>query len=301
MFAVNGTVAKVAMQQALTSVELVTLRSLGSAVILLALALIWRRQAMRLHWREIAQLAVMGVLGVAMVQWLHLVAISRLDVGLALLLEFTAPLLIAVWTWAVQRQAVHARTWAALATSLIGLAMVAQVSGGGLDLIGVLAGLGAATGLAAFYLIGHRQLAVRDPLSTYAWSMLWAALFWSAITPPWALPWSGMTDRVPMPSLLDGLHPPLLVLVLWVVVMGTVIPYLLTLVGIRALGATKSGLLGMIEPVGAAAVAWVVLGESMTVVQVLGAVVVLISVGVAQTAPVSTRSPVSPVLPISPQ
>lgn len=286
LFAVNGTVAKIAMDRDLTSVQLVTYRSLGSAVVLLCLAMGIRRQAMRLPWREIVQVAILGVLGVAMVQWLYLVAISRLDVGLALLLEFTAPLLIAVWTWAVRREAVHARTWAALATSLVGLGMVAQVSGGGLDPVGVLAGFGAAAGLAAFYLLGHRRLAVRDPLSTYAWSMLWAALFWSAITPPWALPWGTMTSRVQLPDLLDGFHPPLLLLVLWVVVLGTVIPYLLTLVGIRSLGATKAGLLGMLEPVGAATVAWVVLGESMTVVQVIGAVVVLVSVGVAQTAPV---------------
>ena len=285
LFAVNGTVAKLAMQAGLSPTRLVELRSLGSAVLLVAAALALSPRAMRLRGREVWAMAALGIIGVAIVQWCYLVAISRLPVGLALLIEYTAPVLVALWARFVLREQVRARMWWGLAACLVGLGMVAQVGDGVvLDAIGLLAAVAAAVSLATYYLLGERLVKQRDPLSTHAWSMTFAALFWIVLQPLWTFPTGVLGTDVPLPGALDGASPPLWALVLWIIVLGTAVPYLLFLVGIRRLGAARAGLLGMVEPVAASAAAWFVLGETMTSVQLLGGGVVLAGIALAETA-----------------
>jgi drug/metabolite transporter (DMT)-like permease len=227
------------------------------------------------------------------VQWFYLVAISRLPVGLALLIEYTAPLMVALWARFVFREQVLARVWWALAACLVGLALVAQVGDEvTLDAIGLLAAVGAAVALAMYYLLGDRLLTTRDPLTTQAWSMAFAALFWVVLQPLWTFPTGTLGADVALP--VTDLHPPMWALVGWIVVLGTVVPYLLFLVGIQRVGAARAGLLGMVEPVAASATAWLVLGESMTPVQLVGGSVVIAGVVLAET---SRRAPDRALLP----
>jgi drug/metabolite transporter (DMT)-like permease len=285
LFAVNGTVSKIAMQSGLTPSRLVELRSLGSAVVLVAVLLLVADRARLPRGRELAALALLGIVGMAMVQWLYFVAISRLPVGLALLVEFTAPVLVALWARFVLHDDVRARVWWALAACLGGLTLVAQVGDGiTLDAVGLVAAVGAAVSLATYYVLGDRLVRARDALSTQAWSMVFAALFWLALQPLWTFDATVLGDVVDLPGVLDGGRLPLWALVAWIVVLGTVLPYLLVLVGVRRLGAARTGVIGMLEPVAAAAAAWVVLGESMTAVQLLGGAVVLVGVGLAESA-----------------
>ncbi|NMR20024.1 DMT family transporter [Cellulomonas fimi] len=295
LFAVNGTVAKLAMQAGLSPTRLVELRSVGAAVILVTVALVVLRGRMRLRRHEIAAMAVLGVIGMAFVQWLYLVAISRLPVGLALLVEYTAPLLVALFARFVLGEQVRARVWWALGACLVGLALVAQVRAGvELDVIGLAAAGGAAIALATYYLLGERLVARRDPLSTQAWSLAFAGLFWLALQPLWTFDAAILADDVALPGALAGVTLPLWALVAYVIVLGTVVPYTLVLIGLKIVGAARAGLIGMIEPVAASVAAWLVLGEAMTAVQLVGAAVVLAGVGMAETA---RRTPESAVLP----
>ncbi len=285
LFAVNGTVAKLAMTSGIGPTRLVELRTLGSALVLVPVALVVVRRRMVLHRRDVLVMATLGVVGMAAVQWCYLVAISRLPVGLALLIEYTAPLLIALWARFVLHEAVRPRAWWGLAASLVGLTMVAQVRRGvELDAVGLAAAGGAAVALATYYVLGERLVARRDPLSTQAWSLAFAALFWAVLQPLWTWDVSVLAVEGTLPGPLAGLAAPTWALVLWVVVLGTVVPYTLVLAGVRVIGAARAGLLGMIEPVAAAGVAWLVLGESMTIVQVAGGAVVLAGVALAETA-----------------
>ena len=285
LFAVNGTVSKVAMQSGLSPARLVELRSVGSALVLVAAVLVVAPRARLPRGRELAGLALLGVVGMAMVQWLYFVAISRLPVGLALLVEFTAPVLVALWARFVLREQVKVRVWWALAACLSGLTLVAQVGDGiRLDLLGLVAAAGAAVSLATYYLLGSRLVRRRDPLSTQAWSMAFAGAFWVVLQPPWTFDATVLVDDVARPGVLAGAHLPLWALVAWIVALGTVVPYVLVLIGMARLGAARTGVLGMIEPVAASAVAWLVLAESMTAVQLLGGVVVLGGVALAETA-----------------
>ncbi len=285
LFGVNATVSKLALGSGLSSLELVQLRSLGSAVALVTFLLLTRPATLRVRPRELGFLVVVGIIGIGLVQWFYFVAISRLPVGIALLLEYLAPVLVVLWVRFVRRQAVRARMWAALALSVLGLAIVARVWAGlTVDGLGLLAGLGAAVALATYYLSSERGMVGRDPLSLAAWTFTAAAAFWSVLRPPWTFEWSLLDRDVALPTPFDGMTASLWVLVVWIIVLGTVVPYSFVLVALSMLGSARTGLLGLAEPVMAGLVAWLVLGELLSWVQLLGAGLILTGIVLAETA-----------------
>ena len=285
LFGINGSVSKTVLQSGLSALRLVEMRSLGAAVCLLVFVGLTRPASLRVTRRELGFLLVAGIVGIALLQYFYFVAIGRLPVGIALLLEYTAPVLVVVYVRVVRREQVRTRMWAALALSVGGLVVVAEVwQGLRLDGLGVLAGLAAAASMAAYYLTGERGLVTRDPLSLGAWTFTAAALFWSVLQPWWSYPWERLTAAVPLPGPLPDAEVAAGWLVIWVVVLGTVVPYALVLAAIGHLGPARAGLIGMAEPVLAALVAWVVLGEALSPVQLAGGAIVLTGIVLAETA-----------------
>ena len=131
-----------------------------------------------------------------------------------------------------------ARLWPALLLALAGLALVAQVwSGLTLDAIGLGAAALDAGVLAAYYLLGERGLADRGPVSLAALGFAAAALFWLVLLPPWTFPVASLGVPVDVTA---GLRLPAGVLVAWVVLLGTVVPFVLVLAGVRRVGATRA-------------------------------------------------------------
>jgi drug/metabolite transporter (DMT)-like permease len=294
LFGANGTVSRLALDAGFGSLRLVQFRCTLAAVAFLVAAAIRDRAALRVQRSEWPRLTAYGVIGLAATQWLYLVAIGRMPVSVTLLIEFTAPLYVALWVRFVRRQPVRGRLWWALAVCLAGLAMVAQVWDGlTLDGIGVLAAFGSASALAAYYLLGEQLLVHRRPLPLAALSFAIATLFWSLVQPWWSAPWSLLTERVDLGAATAGvvdLELPMWTLLVWIVVLGTVVPFWLMLGGLQRVGPTRAGLLGTLEPVFAGVIAWIILDQVLTPVQLIGGTVVLVGVVLAET---SRRSPSS--------
>jgi drug/metabolite transporter (DMT)-like permease len=288
LFAVNGSVSKVTLTSGLSAVRLTELRSTITWLVLVAVLLVARPGRLRISLREVPFLAIYGVTGVAFTQWFYFIAIQRLPVGVALLFEYTAPVMVALWARFVMGERVRRRMWAALALALVGLALVAQVWHGlgqdGLDGIGVLAGLGAAVALASYFLLGEHGVADRDPVSLTCWTFFFSALFWAVITPWWTFDASILSESVSLLGALGGVTAPVWALVVWVAILGTVVPFTLELTALRYLPATRVGIVAMLEPVAATLVAWVWLRESLTAVQLVGGLAVLVGIIAAQTA-----------------
>jgi drug/metabolite transporter (DMT)-like permease len=287
-FSINGTVSTLALQAGIEPTRLTALRCTGAAVGLLAVLAVTAPGRLRLTLRDVPFLAVFGVVGVALTQYLYYVAIGRLPVGIALVFEMTAPVLIALYVRLVRKEPVRRRLWTALLLSLSGLVFVAQVwqGGGSLDPLGVAAALTAAACLATYYLMGERGAAGRDPVALTCWSFVAAALFWAVAAPWWRFDAGVLAERVPVE--LGDLSVPLWVLVAWIVVLGAMVPFWLSLAALRHLSPTTAGLVATIEPVFASIIAWTWLGQVLTGWQVLGGVVVLGGIGLAQTARRST-------------
>ncbi len=283
LFAVNGTVSKLVLRAGFDAPQLTLLRAAGAFTGLLLLSLVLRPGARRLRVRraELPLLLVYGLSGFFLVPMLYFVAISRMPVGIALLFEYTAPLLVALWARFGQRRRVRPRLWGGLALSLAGLACVAEVWGDlRLDGIGVAAGFGAAVLLAFYYVLGARGVEQRDTLSLTTWAFgasAVAGLITRAVT-------AGAGGWEPLTRSEAGV--PVALLCCYVVLLGSIAPYLLVAAALRHLPATSVGILGMVEPVIAAAVAWLTLGagEALNAAQLAGGILVLAGVTLAETA-----------------
>jgi drug/metabolite transporter (DMT)-like permease len=283
-FAVNGTVSTLALQAGIPPTRLTALRCAGAAVGLLVVLAVVSPGRLRITWREVPFLAVFGVVGVALTQFLYYVAGGRLPVGIALVFEMTAPVFIALYVWLVRREQVRSRLWVALLLSLSGLVFVAEVwqGGGSLDPLGVAAGLAAALCLATYYLMGERGTVTRDPVGLTCWSFVAAGLFWSVAAPWWEFDAGVLAERVPVS--VGSLELPLWVLVAWIVVLGAMVPFWLSIAALRHLSPTTAGLVATVEPVLASVVAWLWVEQVLSGWQVLGGFVVLVGIGLAQTA-----------------
>jgi drug/metabolite transporter (DMT)-like permease len=286
LFGINGPLSKVVLVAGLPAQRLTELRSAGAFAGLAVVLAIWAPQRLRVRRSELVVLALYGVVGFAFVQWLYFVAIQRLPVGVALLIEYTAPLFVALWSRFGDKEHVRPRVWLALALALCGLVAVAQVWDGlTLDGVGVAAAFGAAGALAFYFVLGERKVREdRDPVSLVCLAFGFAALFWSILQPWWTFPWSRLSARTSLLGHLDGTSAPVWLLCLLIIVGGTIVPFALIIGALAHIPATQAGVAAMTEPVVATIAAWAWLGEALTPAQVLGGVVVLLGIVLAQTA-----------------
>ncbi len=286
LFVVNAGVSRVVQAAGVDSMTLTTTRCTGTAVALVAVVLArGERLTLPRSVREVGLVIGFGVTGVALVQYFYFVAIDRLPVGIALLLEFTAPVLVALFARFVYHEPVRRRMWLGIGCSLGGLALVAEAwQGLRLDAVGVLAGFAAALSLATYFLLGERSVSDESPLHVLTEAFIVAAVFWNALEP---LPSLWRTDLAAPQSLggtLSGVTVEVWVLVGWLVVLGTVLPFLAELTALRHLTATEVTLVGMVEPVGATILGWLWFREALSTTQLIGIAVVLVGIGLAQTA-----------------
>jgi drug/metabolite transporter (DMT)-like permease len=285
LFALNGTVSKSILVSGIDATRLSQLRVTAAFAVLLVVVALTRPAALRIRRSEVGVLLAYGVLGVAATQFLYFVAIKRLPVGVALLIEFTAPIMVALWFRFGMHERVNRNVWLGLALALVGLCLVGQVwQGFSLDAVGVLAGFGAAAALAVYFLLGDRQVRApepRDPVSLTMWGFGAAALFWAIVAPWWSFPWSALTGAG-QPLGEDRAAVPLWALCAWMIVLGTVIPFWMEVEALRNIRASQASIIGMTEPLVASAIAWVALGEVLTLAQIVGAFIVLAGVFLAE-------------------
>ncbi len=195
LWALNGTVSKVLLASGFSSLRLAQVRTTGALIGLGVVVVLTAPSRLRAHPRELPFLAAFGIVGLALVQWFYFLAIHRLAIGIALLIQYLAPLLVAVWTRVASRSSA-----------------------------GILFSALAAITYALYILLAEHAVPERDAASLLAWGF-----------------------------------------------------------GFAALSATRVGIVAMLEPVVATAVAWAWLGESLAALQLLGGSLVLVAIGLAQT------------------
>jgi drug/metabolite transporter (DMT)-like permease len=285
LFAVNGPVAKVALSSGLSSLRLTEVRCAGAMVGLVLLALLRSPASLRVARGDLLRLAVFGVVGVAFVQLFYFLAIHRLAIGIALLIQFLGPLFVAIWARTFRHEQVRRRIWVALACSLAGLGLMVEIwRGSELDGLGVCFALISAVVFAVYLLLAEREVAKRGSVPLMAWGMIFATLFWTIVQPWWSFPAGRVAETVSLQGNLAAWHLPVWALVLWVIVLGTTVPFALIVGGLGHVSATRVGIAAMLEPVVATVVAWAWLQESLAPVQLAGAAVVLAGILLAQTA-----------------
>jgi drug/metabolite transporter (DMT)-like permease len=283
LWAVTGSVSRVVIDAGIDGTSLAQIRMTGAALLLVAF-LAWRApHQLRVRRAELAGVVAFGVLGLAMVQWLYFEALARIPLGLSLVIEYTAPLLVALWLTAIGRERLPAGVWAALVVALAGLAVAVGAGEdlGGLNTVGLAAAGGAAVAYAVYLLLAERELERRSTTALLALGMTFGALFWALVHPWWGFPFDVLGASVPLDG-EDAVRVPVAALVGFIVVLGTIVPFSLIVGALPRIGATATASTAMVEPVLAAAVAWPWLGQRLTLAQVAGGLATLAAVVAAQ-------------------
>jgi drug/metabolite transporter (DMT)-like permease len=286
LWAFNGVVMKVIIEAGdVPRARLAEVRTTGAFVLLAVVLALWRPGSLRLTRRELPLLITFGVVGLALVQWLYLEAIHRLEIGVALFVQYLAPVLVALWARFAFHERVRRRVWAALALAVAGVALLFQVWDGlTLDGLGIAAALGAAVTFAVYILAAERGVRRRDPLSLLCYGFLLASIFWALLQPWTSFPAGLVDESVSLLGRLDDVSLPVWLLLSWMVVLGTIVPFALLSASLRHISASRAAITAMFEPVAATVFAYAWLGESLAAFQLLGALVVLAAIVLAQTA-----------------
>lgn len=284
LFGTNGSVTKVIVGAGLDPAHLTLFRVAGTALIAGAILLVANRSAFRVSGRQLALLTVLGVAGVALLQYTYAVAINILPVGITLLIEYTAVLMVALVAFFFFKEKVRARLWVAIAFVLLGLAVVAQIWASELLPFGVAMAFGAAVCLTIYFLLGEREVGKTSPMAVAFWSMATATVFWLLFSGWWTIDPAIFTTPVSLSGNLAAVELPLILPLLWNVLLGSFLPFLLSLFALKHLTATAAGVVASAEVIFAFLVAWLWLGEGLNPVQIIGAAVVLAGIILAQTA-----------------
>jgi drug/metabolite transporter (DMT)-like permease len=300
-FSASGTFAKALTDAGFSALQAVWLRILGACLILILLELLRGPGALLALTRNrstLGGIVLFGLVAVAVCQALYFVAASRLPVGIAILLEFTGPVLVVLYQRLIRRQHVRPAAFLGIGLAMLGLCVVVEIwSGLRLDALGLACGLGAAAGNAAYFLIIDRLTGSADPLAITTVGMIVACVVLVPLAMPWHAPWHVLGS----PVVLARHSVPGWVIALALVVISTVIPYVLGGMAVQRLSATVAAGIAYVEPVSACVIAWVLLGQRLSAVQIAGGCVVLLGAYTAQRAatPAAT-SPARSVEPVAP-
>ncbi|MFF8831620.1 DMT family transporter [Streptomyces sp. NPDC015131] len=297
-FGGSGVAAKPLIEAGLDPLHVVWLRATGAALIMLPVA--WRhRDLLR---RKPALLAGFGLLAVAGVQACYFAALSRIPVGVALLIEYLAPALVLGWVRFVQRRPVTRAAALGVVLAVGGLACVVEVwSGLSFDLLGLLLALGAACCQVGYFVLsdqGSDEAEPVDPLGVIAYGLLFGALVLTVVARPWGLDWSVLGGGAD----LGGTTLPAGLLLGWIVLIATVLAYVTGIIAVRRLSPQVAGVVACLEAVIATVLAWVLLKEHLSAPQIVGGAVVLVGAFIAQSStPKPPSGPVagSDVLPVA--
>lgn len=275
VFGFSGSFAKTLIETGWSPGAAVTARLTGGALILAILAIPAIR-ALRGRWHQLTEnwlpILLFGLIGVTGCQLFYFSAVARLSVGVALLLEYLAPVLIVLWLWVASRKRPHPLTIAGTLLSLAGLVLVLNLTGAvKIDLIGVFWGIAAAVCLAIYFFITAHENDTLPPIILASGGLIvGAAVMWLAaairLVPmtlsaadtklgAWVAPW-----WVPLAGLI---------------ILSTVLAYVSAIVAARALGPKVASFLSLAEVLFAIIWAWMLLGELPVPVQLLGGVLIV--------------------------
>jgi drug/metabolite transporter (DMT)-like permease len=284
MFALNGPIARELFEEGVSPTHLSELRS-AVAFVLLALGLaVWAPQRLRIARADVPRMAWLGIAGLALVHASYFLAIDRLKIGVALAIQFTAPVALLVWLRVVHGRRLAPTLWGSVWLSVLGSFLVVEAyDAGALDGLGVLFAVASMVTYVIYLVASERAGRRYDAFTIMVWGFGFASLFWIVVRPPWTFPW-GEFDSARN-----------LALGLGVAVVGTLTPFLLLVAALRHLPASRVGVVATLEPVLGALLAWVLLDERLGPAQIVGGCLVVAAVLWVQAHPPAPEVEAAPI------
>jgi drug/metabolite transporter (DMT)-like permease len=210
-------------------------------------------------------LALLGLIGLAANQGFYYLSLTMVSVGYSLLLQYLAPVHLMVYGVLSKTERMTGGKLLAAFTAICGCAMMVMGQEGGLakvSMAGTLCAIGSGVCFAFYAAFGKRLLGRFDSSTMITYAFLFSGLAWMAVRPPWKIAWSDFSFSM-------------WVFFIYLAAVATILPFGLYSASLRYLEASRSSLTSMLEPVVAAAIAWVWLSEEMQPMQILGGVAVI--------------------------
>jgi drug/metabolite transporter (DMT)-like permease len=267
LWSLNGPLAHFVLQDGMPPARLAELRSVTTFAILAAFLALRRPRLLKIRRRDAPRLAFFGIAGLAAVHALYFAAITRLQVGVALTIQYLGPLLLLMWLKLVHRRNLPGGLWSAAGLSAAGCFLVVKAyHPGGLDGVGLAEAAGAAVTFAT-YLFASEQAGHRyPPATTLVWGFGFASVFWLITQPPLSFPTHALSSSRDLACAA------------YVCIGGTLIPFACMITAVRHLPAPRAAVVATLEPVLGALLAWPILGQALAPVQIIGGLVVVAAV-----------------------
>lgn len=265
MWASSGTAGKFLFNGGMTPFQLVQIRVTLSTVILAALFGIYNRQIFRIRMKDLGYFLLLGGISMTMVQGGYFYAISKIQVAAAILLEYLAPIFVALFSICFWKERLTLSKMTALLLAFSGCYLA--VGGYSLHLfqlnsLGIAGGLTAAGGFAGYTLLGERGMHRYGPWTVFFYAIAFSATVWHIIYPPFHY-------------IVAGFNWTQWGLILYITIVGTILPFGLYFVGVNHIRSTRAMLTANLEPIAAGFLAFFLLGETMALLQIFGGILVI--------------------------
>jgi drug/metabolite transporter (DMT)-like permease len=264
LWALNGSLSRSLLAAGMPAVRLAEMRVVCSVVLLATVLAVRRPALLRIERGDIGRLAFLGIFGFAAVTAFYYAAISRLDIGVALTIQYLGPMLLLIWLKLMHRRDLPRGLWAAAGLSVAGCFLVVRAyAPASLDGVGLAEAGGAAITFALYLYASERAGQRYSPATTLVWAFAFAAVFWAVTEPLWSFPFH---------DLASARH---LALAAYVVIGGTLVPFGLMMAAVRHVPAPRAAVVATLEPVLASVIAWPLQHQVLALVQILGVIVVV--------------------------
>jgi drug/metabolite transporter (DMT)-like permease len=282
LWGLNGPISRMALDAGVKPEQLAGWRVISAALLLTGCLVLVRKMQWRVSRRALKSVVLFGILGISVPQLLYYEAIARFDVGLTLVIVYTAPL----WVAGFQRLAYGTRqpreVLVAMVLALVGVTLAVGGDIEGASAVGFVLAVCTSLAYTLQLLLAERLDADVPAAPRLALSMIFAAVVWLVVPVVHDVPTDLIRSDVPFGT--TGYEVPLLLLIGYVVIGGTILPYACLVGGVARIGPVAAGVTGMVEPIVAIVLSWVLLGQDLTPVQVAGIAIVLTCVVASERA-----------------
>jgi drug/metabolite transporter (DMT)-like permease len=268
LWAVSGSSAKFLFHQGVSPFQLVQLRITLAAVCLFIWLFLKNKSLLMISKNDLVYFVILGICGMAAVQFTYLFAISKIHVAAAILLQYMAPIFIALFSVIFAKEKLKRSTLAAIVIATAGCWLVVgayNLNVLSMNIAGIFSGIASAIAFAWYSVHGEYGMRKYNPWTVLFYAILFAALLWNVLHSP-------LEAFFHAHSLLEWWW------IFYIAIFGTVLPFGLYLEGVNLIRATRSSITGMLEPITAGVLSYIFLNEIMEPLQLLGGVLVIFAI-----------------------
>jgi drug/metabolite transporter (DMT)-like permease len=272
LFAISGTSAKYLFNDGITAFQLIQMRTTLAFAGLLIWLCLKDPELLKISIKSLPYFIGLGVFGIGSAQFFYLLAISKINVAAAILLHYTGPVFVALYVVFVQRQKLRFNTALAILGTMVGCFLVVGAYNlhiFALNRAGIIAGVLAAVSFAVYSILSEYGMRRYTPWAVLLYGMLFAALIWNSLHPP-------------LEAFLHRYSPFQWGLILFIGICGTIFPFGLYFEGIKRIKPTHASITATLEPISAGVIAAVFLGEVLVTLQIIGGLIVIVSIIILQ-------------------